>query len=161
MLTLLFVRLPSAQAGELLLQVNLMDELNRTLQAYVGLHDAMWREQDEQTEIRIRDVIRQVERTRTFLSFAKPYERGHLKLILDAAHGRLERAQSAFGEERKGHLEEAVNDLVNVVRIYRVDRAYAIYFCARDKLSWVQKASKAQNPFESGPLKDCGFRIRE
>ena len=138
-----------------------MFELSKTLRAYEGLHEAMYQQQEEQVEIRIRDVIREIERTRTFLTFARPYERGHLRLILDAAHGRLERAQSAFGDERRQKLEQALNDIVNVVRIYRVDRGYGIYFCARDKKSWVQRGAHVRNPFESGSLRDCGFRVKE
>jgi hypothetical protein len=157
------VGVPSpAVAGTLALHPVLMLELNKTLNAYDGLHEAMYQQQDEQIDIRIRDVIRQIERASTYLVFAKTYERGHLRIILEAAYNRLERAQTAYGEERRDQLEAAVNDLVNLVRIYRVDKAYGIFFCARDKKSWVQRGYRPHDPFATtGALRDCGFRVKE
>lgn len=149
-----------ADAGELPLQSHLRSEINAVLAANDGLHIAMVERQDEQIEIRIRDVIRQIERAKSFLSFAKPHERAHLRVLLDSAHDRLELAQTAFGDERRAHMEEAVNAFVNLVRIYRVDRGYGIFFCPKDKKSWVQKGTIPKNPFSPPSARPCGFRVR-
>lgn len=151
----------SAYGGELSLQPHLRTEINALLATYDGLHAALVSRQDEQIEIRIRDVIRQIERARSFLSFAKPHERSHLRLLLESAHGRLELAQTAFGDQRRAYLEEAINAFVNLVRIYRVDRSYGIFFCAKDRKSWVQKGASARNPFLAPAARECGFRVRD
>ena len=150
-----------AFGGELSLQPHLRAEINALLATNDGLHAALVSRQDEQIEIRIRDVIRQIERTRSFLSFAKPHERSHLRPLLEAAHGRLELAQTAFGDERRVYLEAAINAFVNLVRTYRVDRSYGIFFCAKDRKSWVQKGASSRNPFLAPGARECGFRVRD
>ena len=64
--------------------------------------------------------------------------------ILDAAKEQFELSQVAYGQERRERLTEGFNQLVNLVRIYKVDKVYGIYFCPVDRSTWVQTGNKAQ-----------------
>lgn len=147
--------------GELRLAPALTRELELVLSASDALHRSLAAQNEEQIEIGIRDVIVQIQRARTFTHLAKPYERGHLARILDAAHDQFELTRSSFGDERLLRLEDGFNQLVNLVRIYRLDRAYAIYFCPKDRTTWVQKGVKIVNPFRHDPTdrQPCGVRV--
>jgi hypothetical protein len=137
-----------------------MTELNRLLQASDVLHQTMVHGDDEQTEIGLRDVILQIDHIRGISTLAKDFERGHLMRVLDAAREHLELVQTTLGDERREHLQEAMNQIVNLVRVYRVDRSYGIFFCPKDKTTWVQKGMRGENPFR-GPAsqKDCGIKV--
>jgi len=127
----------SAHGGTIVLDRAVMQELNSTLEKYLGLHASMARRlSDEQIEIRIRDVILELELTRGLLGRIPPHERSHVGRLIDAAHQHFEQAVSAFGPERQ----------------------FLIYFCARDKKSWVQLSGRAQDPFGSDEMRTCGIR---
>lgn len=145
--------------GELALAPRLTEELNLVLKASDSLHKSLVTQNEEQIDIGLRDVIQQITRARAALSYAKPHERRHLVRILDAAYEQFELTQTTYGNERRQRLEEGFNQLVNIVRIYRVDRTYSIFFCAKDKTSWVQTGNRAQNPFRSDRREPCGMRI--
>ena len=152
---------PTAQGGAIVLDQAVMQELNLTLDKYLDLHASMARGlSDEQIEIGIRDVILELELTRELLSRGRTpaHERGHIGRLIDAAHIHFEQAESAFGFQRQARLEDAINDLVNFVRIFSVHSKFLIYFCERDKKSWVQLSGRAQNPFGSDEMRNCGIK---
>ena len=134
-------------SGELVLAPALTRELNAVLQSGDELRVSLIQQNDEQTDIGVRDLMKQIDRARALSHLAKPYERSHLLRILDAARENFEVVQSSYGNARRDQLEEGYNQLVNLVRIYKLDRTYAIFFCPKDKTSWVQKTGKAQSPF--------------
>jgi hypothetical protein len=152
----------AGKAGELTLDPQLTRELNAVLQAGDDLRLSLLRQSEEQIDIGIRDLLQQIDRAREVSHLAKPYERGHLLRILDAAKENFEVVQTSYGTQRKTQLEEGYNQLVNLVRIYKLDRTYSIYFCPKDKESWVQKVGKPQSPFTasaSSSREPCGMRI--
>ncbi len=146
------------QAGDMALHPTVMRELNLTIRSADLLHQALIKQDEEQLEIGIRDVIHQIDRVRTVAILAKQHERHHLLRILEAGREYLESAQTAFGDERKTTLQQAYNQMVNLVRIYKIDKLYGIFFCDKDKGSWVQKGHKAQNPFTT-TARHCGVRV--
>jgi hypothetical protein len=80
--------------------------------------------------------------------------------ILDGAREQFELTHSAVGEERRARFINGYNQLANIVRIYKVDRAFAIFFCPKDRTNWVQKGSKALNPFRGPASREvCGMKI--
>jgi hypothetical protein len=147
--------------GELSLGSVLTHELNKVLDAGDSLRAAMVMRDEEQVEIGLRDLLLQLDRTRSFASLAKPHVRSHLVRILDAARDQFEQTHSAMGEQRRSRFISGFNQLANLVRIYRLDRAYSIFFCPVDKTNWVQKGSKALNPFRSpaSAKEPCGIKI--
>ena len=148
----------SAVAGEFVLHPNIMRELNALLRTSDELHVSLVRNDEEFLEIAIRDLAIQIDKTWTTSALAKKHERYHLLKILDSAREHLELAQSAMGEERKENFRQVYRQLVNVVRIYKVSKSYNIYFCDKDKTSWVQKGVRPANPFM--PISSrCGVRV--
>lgn len=156
-----FLVAPRVEAGELFLNSQLMLEINGVLKASDTLHRSLIQQNEEQVELGLRDLIQQINRARELSYLAKPHERQHLIRILDAAKEHFEITQTSFGSERRDRLEDGFNQLVNLVRIYKVDRSYAIYFCPKDKSTWVQTSAKAQNPFrtEAGNREPCGIKV--
>ncbi len=154
----LFLGPALSQAGDMSLHPTVMRELNFTIRSADFLHQALIKQDEEQLEIGIRDVIHQIDRVRTVAILAKQHERHHLLRILEAGREYLESAQTAFGEERRTTLQKAYNQMVNLVRIYKTDKLYGIFFCDKDKGSWVQRGYKAQNPF-TATQRHCGVRV--
>jgi hypothetical protein len=153
------VTLQVVQAGELALPKDLTTELNEVLHASEGLHKALVLQDEEKTEIAVREMIQRLEIARKYSHLVKPYERGHIVRILDAAKDNFELTQSLYGDERRTQMEEGFNQLVNLVRIYRLQPSFGIFFCPKDRTSWVQRwPAQAQNPFRPDSLKDCGIR---
>ena len=149
----------TAKGAGLVLAPTLMSSLNRVLATGDTLHASLVIQNEDQIEIGIRDIILQIDLARMATSYAKPHERGHILLILDAAKDQFLQTQASFGEERKLRMVEGFNQLANLIRIYQVDRSYGIFFCPDDKTSWIQKGWKAQNPFHPKALLSCGMRV--
>jgi hypothetical protein len=144
----------------LVLNLTLTKELNLVLKAGDSVHHSLVAQNEELTDIGLRDLLKQIAHARSHLSSAKDYERGHLVRILDAARENFELSQAAYGNERRARLTEGFNQLVNLVRIYKVDKAYGIYFCPLDRSTWVQTESKAQYPFPpTGSREPCGMKV--
>jgi len=144
--------------GSIHLHPTVMRELNQVIRASDRLHVAMVKSDEEQLEIAVRNLIHHIDRVRTVAVFTKQHERTHLLKILEAGREQLEFANSSFGEERQARLLQAYDQLVNLVRIYKVDSTYSIFFCERNKASWVQRGGKALNPFSS-IHRSCGVRV--
>lgn len=147
-----------AHAGELVLHAELTKALNEVLHVSESLHRALVVQDEEKTEIAVRDILQQLEVARRYSVLAKYHERGHLLRIIESAKEHFELTQSMYGEDRKSRMEDGFNQLVNLIRIYRLKSDFGIFFCAKDRSSWVQKGFRPQNPFRPETLRDCGIR---
>lgn len=159
----IFIVAPLARAGgpkgTLTLAPALTKELNLVLKAGDSVHHSLVAQNEELTDIGLRDLLKQLAHARAHLAIAKDYERPHLSRILDAAKEQFELSQAAYGQERRARLEEGFNQLVNLVRIYKVDKQYGIFFCPNDKSTWVQ-TGKGQYPFtSSGSREPCSLKV--
>ena len=149
-----------AVTHELPLAAPLTTELNLVLKAGDVLHKSLISHDEEQIEMGLRDMLWQLEKAKGALVHAKMHERGHLVRILEAASDDFEVTQRAFGEERRLRLAAAYNQLANLVRIYKLDRVYSIFFCPKDRTTWIQKGSNGLNPFRNEGVRDhCGIRV--
>lgn len=147
-------------AGDLRLTPNVTDELNLVLKVCDSLHKSLLAQNDEQIDVGLREVIVQLVRAKSASTAVKPHERSHLLRILDAALEQFELTQGSIGDERRARLTEGFNQVVNLVRIYRLDGAYSIYFCPKDQTTWVQRGSRAQNPFRNAASQEtCAMRV--
>ena len=157
----LFLAQP-ALAGRIELTPKLSAELNLILKASENLQNSMVKKSEDQLDVSVREMVTQIQRTVAISGLAKPHERSHLLKILRAARENFETAQGSYGKERDMHLTDGLHQLVNIVRIYKVDRSFGIFFCPRDKNSWVQRGKKAQNPFRSpASTEGCGIRVAD
>jgi len=86
-----------AWAGDLMLSPPLMSELNVLLRASESLHRSLVLQNEEQTELSLRDVLWQIEQVRGASVYAKDHERGHLMRILEIARERFELTQALYG----------------------------------------------------------------
>jgi hypothetical protein len=157
------VQAARCEAGELALSPQVTAELNQVLKVGDALHKSLLSQDEEQIEMGVRDIIVQLDRAKNASNQVKPHDRRHLLRVLDSAYEQFEQTQAEYGERRRVRLEEGFNQLVNIVRIYRVDRSYGIFFCPKDRTTWVQRGQKPQNPFrsiaESGHREPCGMRV--
>ncbi len=142
-------------ASRILLPQKLMAELNQILNTSEGLHQSFVNRDEDQIEINIREVINQIKHTERLSVLAKEHERGHLLRILNSACGSLELVQGSYGDERMERLQDVFDQLANIVRIYRVDSLYNIFFCGRDRSTWVQKGRKPASPFKPEASHEC------
>ncbi len=149
-----------APKSTLILNSPLTKELNAILKAGDSVHHSLVLQNEELTDIGIRDLLKQIGHARSRLYLAKTYERPHLVRILDAAKEQFELSQVAYGKERRVRLTEGFNQLVNLVRIYKLDKTYGIYFCPLDRSTWVQTGNRAQYPFPAtGTREPCGIKV--
>jgi len=151
----------SASARQLSLAPALTSELNRVLNVSEALHRALVEQNEELTEISLREIVLQLGRARAASYLAKPHDRRHLMKILDAAYEQFELSQTSYGNERWARIEAAFNQLANLVRVYKLDPSFGIFFCPKDRTTWVQKGYKPRNPFKSYKHTDasCGIRV--
>lgn len=83
----------------------------------------------------------------------------HLKRILQSVKNHLESYQNLNSEEKRlSNLKKAFSQLVQLVRIYKVDKSYRIFFCKNDNSEWIQKGWKAKNPIHPNKYGKCGQR---
>lgn len=161
-LVALLLASPSANANELVLNPGLTEVLNRVLSASDALHRSLISQNEDQIELDLHHLLWQIGLAREASWSVKPHVRGHLLLILDSAQREFELTRSLYGDERRTRLEKGYDQIVNLVRIYRLDRAYSIYYCPDDNTSWVQKSQRAQHgqdPFRPKSLRGCGIKV--
>ena len=145
---------------ELTLAAPLTAELNLVLRSADSLHKSLISRDEEQIEMNIRDMLWQLDKAKGALGFAKMHERGHLVRILEGAQEQFEITQRAFGEERRARFIAGYNQLVNLDRIYKLDRAYSIFFCPKDRSTWIQKGTHPAYPFRlPQDHESCGIRV--
>lgn len=145
---------------ELNLPAPLRHQLEQVLKSGDSLRGSLVAQNEERAEIGIREVLKDLEHARASTQSVKPHEREHLMKILNAAHSYFEMSQSAYGDDRRERMQEGFNQLANLVRIYHVDKSYGIFFCPKDRSTWVQRGTRAQNPFpHDGGREPCGLKV--
>lgn len=156
-----FIWVLPAKAGQLTLSPALTAELNQVLSISDVLHRSLVEQNEEQIEISLREIVLQLEKARAASYMAKPHDRRHLIKMLDAAYEQFELTQSSYGDERKERLAEGFHQLANLVRVYKLDRSFGIFFCPKDRTTWVQKGHIARSPFRNQrqSRETCGIRV--
>lgn len=149
-----------APRADLPLNPTLTTELNSLLRTADGLHKSLLSHNEEQIELSLRDLHWQINRAKSAVDRVKLHEQGHLRRILEAAEKEFEISQTVLGEEKRSRLERGFYQLVNLVQIYRLDRAYSIFFCPKDRSTWVQKGASGSNPFRAESSREpCAIRV--
>jgi hypothetical protein len=116
------------------------------------------------------DAIQLIQAVRTALKTARGKEPAenliHLEKILMSMEGRLQDFLSVPEQDsnrRLFFLREMYQLIIQIARQYDVNNSYNIFFCPKDKNKgiWIQKSTKAQNPFDvDGTLKNCGALVK-
>ncbi len=135
-------------------------EINKLLFASDNLRLAILGQDEDQIEICLRELMWEVDQARLTSLHVRDFDRRHLLKILDNIKGNLEMSFSSYGEFRKDFFLKVFNQFANIVRIYQVDQRFSIFYCPKDRSTWIQASNKPENPFRSSTVpKDCGLKV--
>ncbi len=145
--------------------------LSAILKGSDSLHSNLVMEVAKRDSKRVRDdAIQLIQAVRTALKIARGKEPAenliHLEKILMSMEGRLQDFLSVPEQDTNRklfYLREMFQLIIQIARQYDVHNGYNIFFCSKDKNKgiWIQKSSKAQNPFDvDGSLKNCGALVK-
>lgn len=148
--------------SRLVLEPNTMAELTTLLSAADSLHSSLARQDDEQIDVILRDIEMATRRTMATSARLKPHERSHLMKILESVEMNVGVARNSGDMDRRERIVDIFNMMANLVRIYGVDARFKIFFCDRDKMTWIQTKATGQHPFvdsrEPASLRNCALR---
>lgn len=133
-------------------------ELTSLLSAGDSLHQALIKQDDEQVEVALKDIELALKRTVSASVVLRPYERSHLLKLLEATQEHSELARASGHADRRERLIDIFNNMANFVRIYSVDARFKIFFCGKDRMTWVQTRARGQHPFPEMMDRDCALR---
>ena len=138
----------------------LTSELNQLLSDSGELHRSFFNQNEESISQALSKTLKQINRAKESSVVIEEHSRSHLNKILDAAKGRLELTQTTEGDARRRNLKSAFEQLAHLARIYKVDRRFRIFFCPKDRSSWVKVGWKAKNPINPETLANCGKAVK-
>lgn len=133
-------------------------ELTSLLSAGDLLHEALVKQDDEQVEVALKDIEQALKRTIAASRVLRPYERSHLLKLLEVTQEHAEVARNSGHSDRRERLIDIFNNLAILVRVYSVDARFKIFFCGKDRMTWVQTKARGQHPFPEAMDRDCAVR---
>lgn len=147
-LSLLFccLSVSARHAERIVLEPRTATELTLLLSAVDGLHSALIRQDDEQVDVSLRDIEVATRTTMNVSVLMKPHERTHLMKNLESIDASVGVARNSGHNDRRERIADIFNTSANLVRVYSVDSRFKIFFCARDKMTWIQTKSNGQHP---------------
>ncbi|MGE3975158.1 MAG: hypothetical protein AB7F59_11595 [Bdellovibrionales bacterium] len=132
-----------------------------------ALHSSLYGMDHKKAQENVMQLIKTVEIAQAVSSRSENAETlVHLDKILSSIKNRLRDVQnipSNEKERRLSYLKEFFQQLIQLTRLYDISHSYNVFFCPKDKEKgvWLQRSSKAQNPFDpEGSLKACGVMMR-
>ncbi|CAN5404130.1 hypothetical protein BH10BDE1_BH10BDE1_30440 [soil metagenome] len=152
-----------ARKGERLqLEPNTMAELTVMLSAGDALHGGLTKQDDEQVDVALRDIELATRRTISVSARLKPYVREHLVKVLEVIESNVGAARNSGHIDRRERISDIFNMMANLVRVYSVDARFKIFFCGRDKMTWIQTKPNGVYPFndsrEPAGERNCALR---
>ena len=157
-LFLLCLTAEARRAERIVLEPRTATELNVLLSAVDGLHSNLIRQDDEQVDVSLRDIEVATKNTREVSSRMKPHERTHLMRNLESIDASVGVARNSGHSDRRDRIADIFNTTANLVRVYSVDSRFKIFFCARDKMTWIQTKSIGQHPLNESGERECALR---
>lgn len=137
------------------------------LQGSEALHSSLYSKDDKKVQETIMQLVKTLEITQALSVRSENAETlVHLEKILTTTKNRLRDVQNVSlneKERRLNYLREFFQQVIQITRLYEVSHNFNVFFCPKDKEKgvWIQKSSKAQNPFDpDGSLKSCGVLMR-
>ena len=140
------------------LESKTMAELTVLLSAADGLHANLVKQDDEQIDVSLRDIELATRRTMAVSVRLKPYERMHLMKNLESIDASVGAARNSGHSDRRERIADIFNTAANLVRVYSVDARFKIFFCARDKMTWIQTKPSGRYPFVDNGERECALR---
>jgi hypothetical protein len=160
-LNLVFVFCQNAKARRIErieLEAKTMAELTVLMSATDGLHSNLIKQDDEQIDVSLRDIELATKRTMAVSVRLKPHERTHLMKNLEVMDMSVGAARNSGHNDRRERISEIFNTAANLVRVYSVDARFKIFFCARDKMTWIQTKPVGRYPSSDIGERECALR---
>ena len=145
-------------AERIALEPRTATELTLLLSAVDGLHSNLMRQDDEQVDVSLRDIEVATRNTMLVSVHMKPHERTHLMKNLESIDASVGVARNSGHSDRRDRIADIFNTTANLVRVYSVDSRFKIFFCARDKMTWIQTKSNGQHPLNETGERECALR---
>jgi len=137
------------------------------LQGSDALHTSLFAKDEKKVQENILQLVKTLEITQAVSTRSENAETlVHLEKILTTTKNRLRDVQNiplSEKERRLNYLREFFQQVIQITRLYDLTHGFNVFFCPKDKEKgvWIQKSSKAQNPFDpDGSLKSCGVNMR-
>lgn len=153
-----------ARSRKIKLAKPLTSELNSVLLAANNMHKAFYKQDEWEAEKELIQTLKAIKKAKGTVStsvkraIAKEHEGNHIVRYLEAARGHLEMVLQTDGEKKQVELKNAFNQLAGIVRSFKVSKDYHIFFCSKDRSTWIQKGWSAKNPFS--PKSKCGRAVQ-
>jgi hypothetical protein len=160
---LLFLDFSHAEAKETRLPLarEIRDPLQNVLIVNESIQVALIKQDEEALELALRDfevaVRNAIAASRPVM---KPHDRSHFVKLLSPLLETCVGIRSSGLAERRELLGQLLNGVSNIVRIYRVDPRFRVYFCPRDRLTWVQLRSRGEHPLSNSSNSDRSCALR-
>lgn len=145
----------------------LTNELNTVLENTEQLQQTFFHRLEVDVKPTVHKLMMSLERAKSYsTSEVSISDRQHLLRLLDAAEQKLSRLLATKGESRRKHLQEVFETLAHLPRIYSLDSKFKIFFCNRDRSSWIQSvrnprnAQNPQNPIHPETMGNCGSTVQ-
>lgn len=150
----------SARNTKLELDPGTLSNINQLLENTSELHKALFDQNDSAVKKELTEMNLGINSVLTSIGDFQVQNHGmHLKRILQSTKNYLESYQNLnSSDKRLKNLKKAFSQLIQLVRIYRVDKKYRIFYCKADNSEWIQEGWKAKNPIHPSKHGRCGQR---
>ncbi len=147
-----------SREARLSLAREIRDPLQNVLIVNESIQVALIKQDEEALELALRDFEVAVRNAIAVSKpIMKPHDRSHFVKLLSPLLETCVGVRSSGLAERRELLGQLLNGVSNIVRIYRVDPRFRVYFCPRDRLTWVQLRSRGEHPLSTSE-RSCALR---
>ncbi|OQW49016.1 MAG: hypothetical protein A4S09_12950 [Proteobacteria bacterium SG_bin7] len=160
MLFLAQISLARAIVGRISVNDDMSKALNHVLAQADELHDAFFRQNDQEIQTSLRNLVNSIEHARRTTKSEK-LNGFHLNRVLETAYFHFKSLlKGGGGDDRTKGLRLGYEQIVLLAQTYKLD-SYKIFYCGKSDTIWLQKNYKAQNPFHPSTMGDCGVQVRQ
>ncbi|MEC9281855.1 MAG: hypothetical protein VX642_04030 [Bdellovibrionota bacterium] len=149
-----------ARSYKIKLDEKMLNSVNQLLDKTTAFHLALYSQKQDQIKKEIVEMNLNIDSLlKNMGDFQVQNQAMHLKRILKSTKNYLETYQNINGEEsRKTSLKKAFSQMVQLIRMYQVDKKYRVFYCKDDNSEWIQEGWKAKNPIHPQKHGACGQR---
>ena len=143
--------------AKITLKSPLKQRLNAVLKTSNELHTACFKQDEEMIQARLKSLSFEIDKAKASTS-SDPKQKMHVLRILEVTKTEVEKSRNYVGKKRKQSLKSVFRQVVQIARMYKLE-PYRVFFCPKDKSTWLQKSWKPKHPLEPKKFKNCGKRV--
>ena len=148
----------NARSGKIKIDKSLKVELNHILKATSELHGACFNKNEPLIATKLKGLETRIIRAKSSPSLYAGHVQ-HIVKTLNSIKETVEMSQIQNGKYREQSLKLTFEKVAQLAKVYNLDK-YRIFFCSKDKSTWIQKGWKAKNPVHPEKFKNCGTLVR-